>query len=156
MSIFNKLVDFVTGGSAEVEIDLKEATLNKPFSVKVTAKGLHNNVDIDRVYLLIRCREGKIIEFKATDNQPLTDNEKILNEMKEWDVDTVAEMDHTVSGKEELKKGKNYEWSSIVDLSKYDKVSVSGEKHFVKWEVQAGLDVPGNDPDSGWQEFKMV
>lgn len=155
MSILNKLVNYVTGGSAEVHMNLDEATLKKPFNAKVKAKIFRDTIKVERVYILIRCLEGKLIEFEAKDDRPLTDNEKILNQMKEWNIKTIAEVEHIVSGRQKLAKDEIFEWETTIDLTKQTKLSVNEDKYFIKWEAQAGLDVPGNDPDSGWQEFKV-
>lgn len=155
MGIFNKIVDYVTGGSAEVNVDISKASVQEPFTAKIAAKISKNTLHVDKVYLLIRCKEGKLNRIVPTDGQPLTDNEKILNEMEDWDEKILFEKEFKVSGSAELKKEKSYNWEVKIDITEHPVTSEKTEDHFVQWEAQAGLDVPGNDPDSGWKEFKV-
>lgn len=52
-----------------------------------------------------------------------------------------------------LSKGQEDKWLAEFELPQDALPTFHGKDCFMKWQVQAGLDMPGNDPDSGWVEF---
>jgi len=54
-----------------------------------------------------------------------------------------------------LKPGERAEWTLRVILPADAKPSSYEEHRRHAWHIQAGLDAVGNDPDSGWIEFKV-
>ncbi|MDH5599480.1 MAG: hypothetical protein OEY34_10170 [Cyclobacteriaceae bacterium] len=155
MGIFSKIANFVTGGSAEVAVEIDNATLKEPFRAKISASIHNDDLNMERVYLLIRCVEEKQEEFKAEENQSITDNERILRDMNEWDREVIYKKELNVADKMVLKSGSKYNWESTVDLAGAEFPSKKEDKHHILWQIQAGIDVPGNDPDSGWIEFDV-
>ena len=151
MGLFNKIVNYMTGGSAHVDVDINNANLKSPFPVQITAKITDDNLNMDSVYLIIRCQDARLDGY--SEEETVTDNERILKELNEWVFDTNFETRIEVSGPSELVAGEQYEWEVQVNLMEAEKVSFDSEGRKVIWEVQAGIDVPGNDPDSGWVEF---
>ncbi len=153
MGLLHKILHYVTGGSAEVDVDIENANLDKPFPVKITAEIKDNDLNIDSVYLLFRCQDARLDGY--SESGPETDNERILRELNEWVFDTVYETRIDISGEGTLKGGEDYSWDTMVDLSECDEKSYDSPGRRVIWEVQAGIDIPGNDPDSGWVEFQV-
>jgi len=152
MGLFNKMVNYVTGGSAVVDVHIEGANLTSPFNVTVSAEIKKQDLNADHVYLLIRCQDVRLAGYVPED-QVSTDNERILQEMNEWTFDTLFKTEVEVSGSDVLHSGKTYTWDVELDLSEAEKVSFDSQGHKIIWEVQAAIDVPGNDPDSGWVEF---
>ena len=155
MGIFNKLINYMTGFSAEVGVEIDNANLKAPFPVGIKAKVLQDDLNMEKVYMHIRCREEKLADFHIKSKEPETDNEKILREMQEWDKNTIYKKVIEVAPKGVLKSGKSYDWTVSVDITDASKPSRKEENHVIRWEVWAGIDVPGNDPDSGWIEFEV-
>ena len=60
-----------------------------------------------------------------------------------------------ISGAEELEAGKEYEWTGVLSFPDGVQPTFRGQMVRHLWQVQAGLDAFGNDPDSGWQEFEV-
>ncbi len=55
----------------------------------------------------------------------------------------------------EIQAGQVYNWEGVIELPGNTNPSLSGKLIDHKWEIQAGLDMPGNDPDSGWQTLSV-
>ncbi len=155
MGIFNKLLDFITGGSAEVTVDMNNATISSSFNVQVHAIIGDSDLDCRNVYLKIRCIEETLESYGPKNTEKMTDNEKILSEMKDWISDTIYNKQFNITNSCILKKGKAYDWESEIDITDASKASASSKDHRVIWQVQAGIDVHGNDPDSGWVDFQV-
>ena len=155
MGFLNKMINYMTGFSAEVGVEIDNANLKAPFTVGIKAKVLQDDLFMEKVYMHIRCQEEKLANYDFDGKEPETDNEKILKEMEEWDKKIIFKKSLDVAPKGVLKSGETYEWSVTIDLTEASKPTQKTENHVIKWEVWAGIDVPGNDPDSGWIEFEV-
>lgn len=155
MGLLKKLVHFVTGGGTDVSINVENPTLSNPFNLNITAIPKQSTLNCRKVYLLIRCKEEKIQEFKPLDENNMTDNEKILSEMREWDSNITFSDEIIISGECKLNKDETYSWSTEINLNGAGEPSKNEKNHRIIWEVQAGIDVSGNDPDSGWIEIMV-
>ena len=60
-----------------------------------------------------------------------------------------------VSGAQTLEAGKTYDWEAEVNIPGGMPGTFHGQLTRNVWEVRAGLDVKGNDPDSGWVEIQV-
>jgi hypothetical protein len=94
------------------------------------------------VYLLLRATES--CEFKG-DN-----NEKVGSSKESY------ENKVTIAGAMEIKEGQTYDFEGIIELPTSCNPSLRGSIINHTWEIQAGLDMTGNDPDSGWQSFDVA
>ncbi|MDH5400480.1 MAG: hypothetical protein OEX02_20160 [Cyclobacteriaceae bacterium] len=149
MGLFNKILNYVTGGSARVDIDIPQASISIPFPATVKAAITEHDLQADKVYLLIRCQEHKK-SFQPAKDGKLTDNEKILSELDEWDTETIYRKKVDVAPAQLLKKGNTYSWDVAIDLTDAKKPTMQDGEYKITWEFHAAIDVPGNDPDSGW------
>ena len=59
-------------------------------------------------------------------------------------------------GAQDLKEGETYNWEGVMELPTNSNPTLRGSIIDHTWEIQAGLDMPGNDPDSGWQSFDVT
>lgn len=155
MGLFKRMINYVTGGSAQVDVEINDAQLSRPFKVGVTAEVQIEHLQMEKVYLLFRCTEGKLAGY-IEGGKAETDNERILQELNEWDVKTLYKKEVEVTGPSELVSGETYSWEVDVDLSDADSPSVKSEGYEIRWQVQGAIDVPGNDPDSGWVTFEVA
>ncbi len=149
MGFFDKLKSMknaVTGGSAKVtlSIDGDDLEIGKPFAVHITAQA-KADASPTAVYVLVRSSEST----HATDDNGRISKE-IVGEMEVY----TARFD--VEGPQEMKNGETYEWTAEITLDEDDcNPTYNGEIMSHEWEIQAGLDVKGNDPDSGWLGFEI-
>jgi hypothetical protein len=140
MGFFKDLKNKVTGGAATVRVTVPAARRGQavPVQVQATAKA---NGKASAVYLLIRATESA--EFKAN-------NEKVQGSKVSYETRV------TVAGAQDLKEGETYTWDGVLELPINSNPTLRGSIIEHTWEVQAGLDMPGNDPDSGWQTFDVT
>jgi hypothetical protein len=110
-----------------------------PVQIQATAKA---NGKVSSVYLLIRATENA--QFKA-DNGDKVSSSKVSYETR-----------ITVTNACEIKEGETYDWEGVVELPTNTNPTLRGSIIDHTWEIQAGLDMPGNDPDSGWTSFEVT
>jgi hypothetical protein len=141
MGFFKDLKNKVTGGGAQVTVSVPAAQRGRavPVQIHATAKA---NGKVAAVYLLVRATES--CSFKDSDNNKQSAS-KVSYENK-----------ITISGPLELKEGQSYDWQGQLELPTNSNPTLRGSLIDHTWEVQAGLDMPGNDPDSGWQTFDVT
>jgi len=141
MGFFKDLKNKVTGGAATVRVNIPSARRGQavPVVVQATAKA---NGKVSAVYLLVR----------ATENAELrnSSNEKVSGSKVSYENRVM------IAGAQELKEGETYSWEGSVELPASAHPTLRGTIIHHQWEVQAGLDMPGNDPDSGWQAFDVA
>lgn len=141
MGFFKDLKNKVTGGAATVRVTVPTARRGQATPVKVQAVAKANG-KVSAVYLLLRATESA--EFKA-DNGEKVKGEKVSYENKV-----------TIAGAIDIQEGQTYDFEGIVELPTSCNASLRGGIIQHTWEIQAGLDMPGNDPDSGWQSFDVT
>jgi hypothetical protein len=140
MGFFKDLKNKVTGGGATVRVNVSAARRGQGVPVQVQAVAKANG-KVSAVYLLVRSTETA--EFKAENNEKVRGS-KVSFENR------VA-----IAGAQELKEGETYTWDGILELPVNTNPTLRGSIIDHVWEVQAGLDMPGNDPDSGWQALEV-
>ena len=150
MGLFGKLKaakNAITGGGASVTVQAGEAARGQevPVTVHVVAK---TGMAIDAVYLLVRGVERA--ELKDTDWEGGDRHKEIVRGRR-----TSYETRIDLAGPQELEEGQEYDWEGSFTVP-YDAMpSVRGMMISHVWEIQAGLDKKGNDPDSGWQQIEL-
>ena len=153
MSFFSKLADAVTGGGVKVGLQWSEAALGKPVEVKVTAVVADRDRDIAGVYLLILADE-KVIVHNVKIFERIGDQ---IQEKIEDVTETVTTFSQKVAlaGAQTLKAGQNCEWTGSFVIPADKRPSYTGVNAKHAWQIKAGLDAKGNDPDSGWFEIPV-
>lgn len=141
MGFFKDLKNKVTGGGATVRVTIPSARRGQAVPVKVQAIAKANG-KVSAVYLLLRATESA--EFKA-------DNGDKVSSSKESYANKV-----TIAGAHDLVEGQTYDFEGVVELPTSCNPSLRGSIINHTWEIQAGLDMTGNDPDSGWQTFDVA
>jgi hypothetical protein len=141
MGFFKDLKNKVTGGAATVRVNVPQGKRGQtvPVQIQATAKA---NGKVSAVYLLVRATENA--QFKDSNNEKVSGS-KISYENRVM-----------IAGAQEIKEGQTYNWEGNVELPQTANPSLRGGIIDHTWEVQAGLDMPGNDPDSGWQSFDVL
>lgn len=140
MGFFKDLKNKITGGGATVRLSVPSLRRGQGAAVQVQATA---NADgkVSAVYLLVRATESA--EFKQND-------EKVSASK------TSYETRIQIAGAFDLKQGQTYNWDGQIELPVNTFPTVRGQIIQHTWEVQAGLDMPGNDPDSGWQTVEVA
>ena len=151
MGFFDKIksaVSAVTGGAAKVYIEVGQAQrgFSAPVKVRAVAEG---DLKVDSVYVLVRAMEHAEVmdtDMKATGG---IKRERVRGKH------TSYEHRAQLAGATTLEAGREYTWEGQIEIPGHVAPSFKGSIIRHVWEVQAGLDAFGNDPDSGWQEVQV-
>jgi hypothetical protein len=149
MGLFDKLkqaANFVTGGGASVQVMPVAAEFDRtqPIKVRISAQIKDAPMEASAIYLNVRSKESVFLR-------------KTINGKTENINDDHTGYTHKVqvSGPQTLEGGKSYDWEVEFTLPNHGQPSFIGTMSKHTWEVMGGLDVKGNDPDSGWVEIKV-
>lgn len=140
MGFFKDLKNKVTGGAATVRVNVPAARRGQQVPVKVQATAKANG-KVSAVYVLVRSVENAT--FKR-------DGEKISESKISFETRV------NIAGAMEIKEGQTYDFDGLLELPVNTNPTLRGSIIDHTWELQAGLDMPGNDPDSGWQSFDVT
>lgn len=154
MGLFSKIKNFVTGGAAEVSVVFENRTTDGSGPVRLFVTALaKDDCKIKEVYLHVRGQET----YKRRVQHTTTDSDGNVTTTYRDDTHYDVHFDSTLKLAKEvtLNKGDESKWLAEFELPPSAVPTFHGSDCFMKWEVQAGLDMPGNDPDSGWVEFLL-
>lgn len=159
MGFFNSLKSMassITGGGAKISMEItSEPSLSQPFGVRVTAVVGGANLSVKRVYIKV-----KGTEFVKARNVGVSETVNGQTQTKYRDVEyneTSFERDFDIAGAQNLSAGQTYTWEAEIDPSNYDMLpTYKGKLARHEWQVQAGLDAPGNDPNSNWVTIELM
>ena len=147
MGFLNKVKNAVTGGEAEVHVEVGDAQPGESVPVKVQARA-KGEAEFSSVYLLVRATEKA--EFTEVDF-----DDDGFDRDKEKGTKVVFDERFDIAGGGEMEEGDELNWEATFDLPASANPTFRGEIIANEWTIQAGLDAPGNDPDSGWQTFTV-
>lgn len=148
MGFFSKIKNaknFITGGGAEVQVSVPQASLHQPFPVQVAAQVKDGEMKINKVYLQVRAVERVTVH-------------KVETETGKRDVHETVEtcsLQLDVAGAQMLSAAAPGEWQVMVALPHGSLPTFRGRNATHTWQVCAFLDKTGNDPDSGWVDFHV-
>ena len=150
MGFFDKLksaAGALTGGGAKVTLEVGPATIGEPITVSVSAVA-KNKLKVDAVYLLVHSTEKA--EFVETEFEDGEWEKEVERGSKQ-----VFNQRFNIAGAAQLEAGQSYNWEGSFVLPESANPSFYGQIIRHVWQIQAGLDAFGNDPDSGWQELRV-
>lgn len=152
MGFFDKLkaaANSVTGGGATVTVEIGTAVRGQPvpFRVRATAKA---DLKITSVYLLVRATEHATVRDTDARAGGGTKSELVRGREESYS----SRVD--VTGQTTLASGAEGAWEGTLTLPVSAQPTFRGRMIQHTWEVQAGLDTFGNDPDSGWVQIDVV
>ena len=133
MGLFKNVANFVTGGAAEVQLELINPVLDNEYSMDVVirVKPTGDTIHAKRLYL-----EVQVVEESSTKN-------------------VLYRQEHILSEDLQINQGDGKEWSFRVELPTEVPPTYLAKYFSVKWGIKASLDMPGVDPNSGWQPFVL-
>ena len=156
MSLWKKVKsvkNMVTGGAAELDIEItSEPLLGQHFTVLVTAVVKQDSLNAKAVYLKIRGSErihAEGVEIEYEDGEQEVER-TVVNKTTITFEDTLS-----IAINETLSEGQTYEWEFEVLMSDELNGTYNGTHAWHNYQMLAGLDAPGNDPDTNWLEFEI-
>jgi hypothetical protein len=150
MGFFSKLVNKVTGGGAKVSILPENPSLTGKFNVTIKALISSNDIKIDKVYICVRSIEKarvRNVHFPATSSHSAVTKDVTGEE-------EITKAEYVVAEAQTLTANQEYSWTYEMQLPAGALPTFTGRYISHEWEMLAGLDAPGNDPDSGWWKFE--
>lgn len=150
MGFFDKIkkaANFLTGGGADVKLAIEDGIIGNPLPATITLKIGDNDINAEKVYLIVRCTEttktvAEVEEGAEVDPEAepeMEENQEYLHN------ETI-----TVADGQVFEAGKEYTFTTEVKLPEDAQATLEEENREIYWSFQAGIDVRGNDPDSGW------
>lgn len=152
MGIFSKIKNFVTGGAAEVKVVFESGEIDGSEALRAFVVATANDdCKVKKVYFKIRGRETyiKLVNHTSTDGEGNTTS----TQRSETHHENHFEKEMVLAESVQITKGETKKWLAEFELPSDALATYHGKSCFFKWEVYAGLDMPGNDPDSGWEQF---
>lgn len=151
MGFFDKIksaTSALTGGGADVFVDVNnvERGAATPISIRGVAKA---DIKISSVYLLVRATEHATVQDRDQNEDGETERETVTGRHLSYEARV------EIGGAQELEQGQEYNWEGEIMLPSTSNPSIRGKMVRHTWEIQAGLDAFGNDPDSGWREIEV-
>jgi hypothetical protein len=150
MGFFSNLVNKVTGGGAKVTIMPEGPSLTGKFKVSIKAIIGDNDIKISNVYINVRSIEKarvRNVHFPASGSQSSVTKDVTGEE-------EITKAEYIVAEAQTLTAGQEYSWTYEMQLPSGALPTFIGRNVSHEWEMLAGLDAPGNDPDSGWWKFE--
>lgn len=151
MGFFSNLVNKITGGGAKVSVVSDTPKLNEPFNVEIKAVVADAELKVEKVYLYL-----KAVERTQVRNVDFPASGSTASQRK--DVHGEEETAHTefvVANVMTLNANQEYTWKYEVRLPSGALPTYNGRNAWHEWFLLAGLDAPGNDPDSGWVKIDV-
>ncbi len=148
MALFSKIkqaVQSVTGGGAKVFLTIATPpSRQQPFHVQVKALVADSDIKPARVYVALEGIETvRVSTFVDGRNQNFSGTA------------TTFQNSFNIAGAQELTAKQEYTWEGDVQIPPNVLPTYRGPNAQHEWRIKAGLDLPGNDPDSGWTTFEL-
>lgn len=145
--------NMVTGGAADVFVEITNANFEEGITVNTRVVVKDADLKMEKIYLRLRSVE----HVKAPDIDIAQDRNGVIHHIRE-DVhhqEVIHNEEFIVTGAETLQSGREYSWTTEINLGEDANASYYGNNAKHVWQVYAGVDCYGNDPDSGWVEFDL-
>ena len=152
MGFFSNLKNKITGGGAKVSLEVETPKFNSPFKVTISALVSNADIEIQKVYVAV-----KSVEKATVRNVEVLGFDGVSKERKDvFGEETIyPRTEFVISGPQSLKANESYTWSKEISISGMGMPTYRGKNAQHEWMLLAGLDAPGNDPDSGWSSIDM-
>ncbi|MDW7693007.1 hypothetical protein R9C00_10245 [Flammeovirgaceae bacterium SG7u.111] len=145
--------NMVTGGAATVYVEVQEAKLGEPFKVVVKANVKDQDLSINGVYLKVRGMEKVTVPNVRVPADVDFDGDFEIVGTDLHRSAVTNEFEQNINGPQELEANQEYVWEAEITLPQGALPSYRGFNAAHEWEIFAGLDARGNDPDSDWVDF---
>lgn len=154
MGFFSKLADAMTGGWVKVHLQWSDPVLGKPIQVRVNADTVKSDKDIEGVYVQVVAEEKvRIPEVHVAE----TTNGVVQDKVREVSHTAITfDQKFPLGGPQPIKTGQSYEWTGTITIPADARPTYLGLNAGHTWRIMAGLEVKGNDPDSGWAAITVV
>lgn len=151
MGLFDKLKsvkNMITGGAATVELEVGDFCIGESFDVQIHAKVDDASLSMENVYLYVEgwheIEGTRVIVEEDADGYPYERIERFTDSHKTYNFKC------EVTGKDQLNANESYQWEQEVLIPEGSMECFDNGVERQYYRFCAGIDVTGNDPDSGW------
>lgn len=155
MGLFSKIKNYITGGAAEVAIvfEADQVDGSQPIRLFISAIA-KDDCKIKQVYFKVKGVES--YKERVVVNNTNSDGSSSTSTRDETHEEVHHREEQIVAEELLLKAGSEEKWLVTFELPESAIATYHGKEVSFRWKVFAGLDMPGNDPDSGWVEFVLA
>ncbi len=145
-------VSKITGGGANVSVFVNGNDISETLNITVNVEVKDSPLKVQKVYLWVKSVE-KITIPKDSLPQYLREQANLGLSLS---TDRFPKKEFIVAETQTLEAKQSYTWNIDIKLNSGAVPSYNGHFANHEWLFYAGLDVKGNDPDSGWQKFDLI
>jgi len=144
-------VNKLTGGGAKIIVFVNGNNIKDTLNVTINAEVKDNPLEVQKVYLWIKSVE----KIDIPKNSLPQNMREAANFGLTLSNDRFPKKEFVVAEAQTLKPKQSYSWNIDIKIDAGATPSYNGHFTNHEWLFYAGLDVKGNDPDSGWQKFDL-
>ena len=154
MGFFNDIKNSLTGGWADVSVITGEARRGEPLDVAVNVSVSSSDIAVGEVYVKLECREvveidNYRVQVRGQDGHGESDYVDVV------ECEELFEQRFVLARGQALAADTRHAFEGTVDIPPHLPPSYSGRNTRIEWRLYAGLEMKGNDPDSGWKEITV-
>jgi hypothetical protein len=152
MGFFSNLKNSLTGGWADVTVSTGPARRGEPLAVTVVISVKSSEIVVNEVYLQLECKE--VVELP---NYPVPDPDKpgTTRSVTIRETTSLHRLKHVLAPGRTFAAQSQHTFNASIGLPGDLPPSYNGRLARIEWLVLAGLEMKGNDPDSGWQPVRV-
>lgn len=154
MGLFGDIAHFITGGGAQVNLSVGDPGLDRPFPVTVHVTVGDAECRIKRVYINIIGEEIVRVHNVDVARRGANDTVEVFRETVTGTT-TGTDMNYDIAPAQTLAANSTHEFTAQLMLPNNALPTYHGLNAEYRWRALAGLEVSGNDPDSGWQDLDI-
>ncbi|MCH8961455.1 MAG: sporulation protein [Bacteroidetes bacterium] len=152
MGFLSKLKSTITGSWADVTLSVASAQRGETAAVTVDVAVKSEPIRINRVYVQFRCTEEvKILNYQTGRRD--AEGKTIVIDVRK--TERLLNEEIVLAGAQELAAESHHHFEGELRIPAHLPASFEGRHASISWSAMAGLDMKGNDPDSGWQDLEI-
>ncbi|MEM0963265.1 MAG: hypothetical protein AAGK21_12105 [Bacteroidota bacterium] len=156
MGFFSNIARNLTGNWADVTLDVPDGARGESLHLLVHVNVRDEDIDVSRVVVKVRCQEHvRVPNARTTTSAPGADGTRRQSTGDATTSATLFDREVIASPATTLEAGSSHTFDAIVELPMHVPPTIEGRNARFEWEAYASLDMKGNDPDSGWREFRV-
>ncbi len=152
MGFLSKLKSSLTGSWADVTLGVAPTQRGETAAVTVDVSVKSETIRINRVYVQFRCTEEVKILNHQTGKRDAEGKAIVIDVRK---TERLLNEEIVLAGAQELAAESHHHFEGEFRIPAHLPASFEGRHARIAWSAMAGLDMKGNDPDSGWQNLEI-
>ena len=159
MGLLNTIINLknlVTGGSADVVVDVEPALRGVPFNITVQVLVAAEELQIEGAYLQIQGIEEIEVPQQYVDKQTPNKSKRASKKEIIRRHTITSEQKIQIAQEMDLEANEAYKWDAVAKLAPNNEPVYKGKHCNHYYRIRAYLDCYGNDPDSGWIDLQIA